>query len=314
MSARRPTRGPWLLAVALTVSLCGCGDESDVRGFRFSGHYPIRVVCTTGMVADMVRNVGGDRVTIDQLMGPDVDPHLYKASPRDVARLGRANMIFYSGWHLEGKMAEILRRFGQTRPSVAIAETISRQALLTDEEGQPDPHVWFDVSLWSQTAFAVADALGRFDPVHAEEYRANAAAYQSVLERLDQFCLEQLSQIPQERRVLVTAHDAFRYFGRRYGIEVRGIQGISTNSEAGVHEINELVEFIVRRRIKAVFVETSVAEKNVRALVEGCRARGHTVNIGGELYSDAMGPPGSGADTYEGMVRHNVRTIVQALK
>lgn len=281
----------------------------------FQGTYPIKVVCTTGMVADLVRNVGGQRVEVEQLMGEGVDPHLYKASTGDVARLSEADAIFYSGLHLEGKMGDVFVRLARRKPTTyAVTERIPEHRVIEVAEGHFDPHLWFDVSLWSDAVLVVRDALAEFDPAHAPEYHARANEYRGTLSELHEYCREQLATIPKERRVLVTAHDAFSYFGRAYELEVKAIQGISTESEAGVKEINELVDFIVRRGIKAVFVETSVSDRNIQALVEGSRARGHTVAIGGQLYSDAMGRPGTPEGTYVGMVRHNVDTIVRALK
>lgn len=280
----------------------------------YSGGYPIHVVCTTGMVADLVRNVGGDKVKVSQIMGEGVDPHLYKASPGDVNALNGADAIFYSGLHLEGKMADVFVRMARKKPTFAVTEYIPEERVLDNPEGAFDPHLWFDVSLWREAAGVVRDALKAFDPKHAADYQARADAYQAELGKLHEYAKTKLATIPKERRVLVTAHDAFRYFGRAYDIEVKGIQGISTESEAGVREVNQLVNFLVERKVKAVFVESSVSDKNVRALLEGCKARGHTVVIGGELFSDAMGKDGTPEGTYVGMVRHNVDTIVKALK
>jgi manganese/zinc/iron transport system substrate-binding protein len=231
-----------------------------------------------------------------------------------VSQLGGADIILYSGLHLEGKLAELLERMGRRKPTVGVAEKIAAEKILTDDHGARDPHVWFDVSLWSDVAAATADALAEFDPPHAEEYRANVATYRERLAQLHQYAQDHLATVPPERRVLVTAHDAFRYFGRAYGVEVRGIQGISTDSEAGVRQVKELVDFLVERKIKAVFVETSVSDQNIRSLLEGCNVRGHDVVIGGSLFSDAMGQAGTPEGTYEGMVKHNVDTIVAALK
>jgi manganese/zinc/iron transport system substrate-binding protein len=280
----------------------------------YSGKYPIGVVGTTGMVADLARNVGAERVKVTQIMGEGVDPHLYKASPGDVNQLNEADLIFYSGLHLEGKMADVFVRMARRKPTFAVTEYIPEGNVLDNREGAFDPHLWFDVSLWREAAGVVRDALKAFDPKHADEYQSRADKYQSELADLHQYTKTQLATIPKDRRVLVTAHDAFRYFGRAYEMEVKGIQGISTESEAGVKEVNALVDFLVSRQIKAVFVESSVSDKNVRALLEGCATRGHKVVIGGELFSDAMGKAGTPEGTYVGMVRHNVDTIVQALK
>jgi manganese/zinc/iron transport system substrate-binding protein len=315
----------WLPSVALGLLIgglaAGCNSpvppstsaNSDAAS-KFAGHYPIQAVATTGMVADLVRNVGGKHVNVVALMGPGVDPHLYKSSPADISQLNRADIIFYSGLHLEGKLAELLERMSAKKPTVAVAEAIPTDKLLTDENGARDPHVWFDVSLWSEAAGAVCDALEKFDPEHASDYRAACDSYQARLVELHESARSQLASIPQDQRVLVTAHDAFRYFGRAYGVEVRGIQGISTDSEAGVREVTELVGFLVDRKIPAVFVESSVADQNIQSLLEGSAARGHQVTIGGTLFSDAMGDDGTPEGTYEGMVRHNVQTIVTALK
>lgn len=286
----------------------GLGGEQPVR------QYPIRVVCTTGMVADLAREVGGTRVVVKALMGEGVDPHLYKASPADVRALHQADLIFYSGLHLEGKLAELLERMSRRKPTVAVAERIPPEKLLRDEHGAADPHVWFDVSLWSEAAAAVGEALAAFDPSHAAEYAERLRSCQARLAELHEWVRARLAEIPAERRVLVTAHDAFRYFGRAYEIEVRAIQGISTDSEASVRQVAELVDFLTTRQIKAVFVETSVSDQNIRALLEGCAARGHRVVIGGALFSDAMGKEGTPEGTYEGMIRHNVETILAALR
>ena len=317
---------PLLLVVSLfagcgsqdTAPSPGGGDDTQAASqavtAKYYGPYPIQVVCTIGMVADQVKNIGGEHVQVVSLMGAGVDPHLYKASPADVAQLNRADIIFYSGLHLEGKLAELLERMRAHKPTVAVAERIDDAQILHDEGDAHDPHVWFDVSLWSEASAAVRDALAEFDPKHADDYRAAAQEYAARLAVLHEFAKTELATVPKEQRVLVTAHDAFQYFGRAYDLEVRGIQGISTDSEASVKHVNELVDFLVERKIKAVFVETSVADQNIRSLIEGCAAQNHKVTIGGELFSDAMGPEGTAEGTYEGMVRHNVETIVKALK
>ena len=280
----------------------------------YSGKYPIRVVCTTGMVADLAKNIGGKHVEVTSLMGAGVDPHLYKASPSDVTALEGADLILYSGLHLEGKLSDLLGRLSHRKPAVAVAEAISPDKIIRDEHGAADPHVWFDVSLWSEAAGAARDALMQFDPKHADEYQIAADNYQASLAELHANTASELGAVPADRRVLVTAHDAFHYFGNAYQVEVRAIQGISTDSEAGVRQVKELVDFITENKIKAVFVETSVADENIKSLIEGCQARGHDVKIGGTLFSDAMGDEGTPEGTYKGMVKHNVKTIVNALK
>jgi manganese/zinc/iron transport system substrate-binding protein len=314
--------------VLLGIALSGCGTSGATSAplvepshevqpkitAKYAGAYPIQVVCTTGMVADQVRNIGGKHVQVVALMGDGVDPHLYKASPADVSQLNRADIIFFSGLHLEGKLAELLDRMQSRKPTVAVAEKIDEAKILHDEHGAHDPHVWFDVSLWSEASGAVHEALAEFDPPHAADYAQAIEKYAANLATLHTQAKDDLATVPKEQRVLVTAHDAFQYFGRAYDLEVRGIQGISTDGEASVKHVNELVDFLVQRKIKAVFVETSVSNQNVRSLIEGCAAQNHTITIGGELFSDAMGAEGTPEGTYEGMVRHNVQTIVKALK
>jgi manganese/zinc/iron transport system substrate-binding protein len=301
-----------LLAVLL---LAGCRvDAEGVRPKDLSGR-PIRVVATIGMVADIVRNIGGDRVQVTGLMGPGVDPHLYKASEGDVLRLGSADVVFYSGLHLEAKLAEVLERMGARVPTVAVTEGIDRASLLKPEEfeGQYDPHVWFDVTLWRQAAEEVRDALVELDPGSAAEYQANARRYLAELDALDGYVRDQAARVPEERRVVITAHDAFNYFGRAYGFEVRGLQGISTASEAGTGDVRQLADFIAERRIPAIFVESSVPLRNVEAVQAAVRSRGWDIQVGGELFSDAMGDAGTPEGAYIGMVRHNIDTIVKAL-
>jgi manganese/zinc/iron transport system substrate-binding protein len=304
----------WLVIAVLLAFAAGCSEAKSERiaGEKAAGK--IRVVCTTGMVADLVRNVGGPEVEATQIMGEGVDPHLYKASPGDVSLLSGAQMIFYSGLHLEGKMSDLFERMADRKPTIAVTRELKSDAVLTTTDQAHDPHVWFDVSLWRRALDVVRDSLTSFDPAHAEDFKKRAADYGAELDKLHDYAKTRLAEVPQDRRVLVTAHDAFRYFGRAYNIEVRGIQGISTESEAGVREINNLVDFIAERKIKAVFIETSVSNRNIQALIEGCEAKGHNVRIGGELFSDAMGKTGTPDGTYVGMVRHNVDTIVDALK
>jgi len=266
------------------------------------------------MVADLVRNIGGSHVRVTQLMNAGVDPHLYKASPGDIKSLSEADIVFYSGQHLEGKMADHLHQLSRTKRSVAVTDGIAAEKLLKNEDGVVDPHLWFDVSIWQLASKRVLDELCKYDPNHAGDYTKAANAYDVELQKLHEYARTQLASIDNSRRVLVTAHDAFHYFGRAYQLEVKSIQGISTESEASVKQVNDLVAFIVDRKIKAVFVESSVSEKNIKALVEGCASRGHKVDIGGELFSDAPGADGTPEGTYVGMVKHNVDIIVKALK
>ncbi len=297
-----------LVILGATLAACGTAQSAPVDG-------RLRVVATTGQVADAAARVGGERVRVTALMGPGIDPHLYVASEGDVSRLQQADLIFYNGLFLEAQLAQVLAQIGQRKPVLAVAEAIEPARLLAwDEyEDQFDPHVWFDVTLWIEAVHAIRDAYIAADPEHAESYRANAAAYVQELAALHEELLALAATVPAERRVLITAHDAFHYFGRAYGFEVHGLQGISTASEAGAADVRELAEFIVARRIPAIFVETSVPVRTIEALQAAVAARGFQVAIGGELYSDALGDADSPGGTYIGMMRHNMTTIVAAL-
>jgi manganese/zinc/iron transport system substrate-binding protein len=266
------------------------------------------------MVADIVANVAGEKAAVETIVGAGVDPHAYNPTRGDVAALLRADVVFYVGLLLEGQMTDVLKKVGRRRPVFAVAERIDAAYLLQDDAtGHPDPHVWMDVQGWMKAVETAADALSGFDPSNEAFYRKNAADYLVQLEKLDAYAKRVIGAIPEDQRVMVTAHDAFRYLGRAYGVEVLGIQGISTESEAGLKDINRIVGLLVDRQIPAVFVETSVSDKNVRALVEGAASRGHTVTIGGELFSDAMGKAGTYEGTYIGMIDHNATTISRAL-
>jgi manganese/zinc/iron transport system substrate-binding protein len=294
----------------LAVLLAGCGPAEDPGRPDLSGAETIRAVATTGMIADAVANVGGDRVEVESLMGPGVDPHLYKASEGDVRRLEGADLVFYNGLHLEAKMADVLARVPAAR---AVAEAIPPGLLKAAGDQQHDPHVWFDVELWRLVVADVRDALAAADPAHAALYRSNATAYLEELAALDAYVSRQASRVPERSRVLITAHDAFSYFGSAYGFDVRGLQGISTVAEAGARDVSELADFIAERRIPAIFVESSVSPRTIEAVQAAVGSRGFDVEVGGSLFSDAMGSEGTAEGTYVGMVRHNVDTIVSGL-
>lgn len=298
------------LAAALLLPGAAQAEAERPRGERPN------IVATTGMVADLVRAVAGDRAEVEALMGEGVDPHLFKPTRSDTVKLLRADAVFISGLHLEGKMTAAFDRLRESgKPVVALGDAVPKERLLSppEFEGAHDPHIWMDVGIWASTLPAIRDGLARLDPAGAETYARNADAYGAELARLDAYARRVLSAIPDKARVLVTAHDAFNYLGRAYGIEVRGIQGISTESEAGLRIIEELAALLADRGVPAVFPETSVSDRNVRALVEGAGARGHRVTLGGALFSDAMGAPGSYEGTYIGMIDHNVTTIARAL-
>lgn len=296
---------------ALTLHSCtqGTGDKKNADG-------KIIIVTTTGMIGDAVENIAGDRANVIALMGPGVDPHLYKATHGDLEKLTKADIIFYNGLHLEGKMGEVFEKLGRTRPVIAVAAGIPDSLLraVPGFQGTHDPHIWFDVSLWKHAVNAVSVFLQEYDSANADAYKENSARYMSQLDSLHESIKKYVTDIPEQQRVLITAHDAFGYFGDAYGVEVRGLQGISTVSEFGLRDVTNLVDFIISRKIKAIFVETSVSKKSINAVVEGCHQKKWNVRIGGSLYSDAMGPDGTPEGSYIGMVDANVRSIVEALK
>ena len=304
---------PTLLAAAAIVIASWWGTPDPARAAAGDKH---KFVGTVGMVTDVVRRVAGDRADVVGLMGSGIDPHLYKPTRTDIRDMMTADVIFYNGLLLEGKMTDALIRAATAgKPVHAVTELLNEQELLEPEsfEGLYDPHVWMDPSAWAKTVPVIRDKLIEFDPEGASTYRANADVLMREIEELDAYAERVLHTVPPRQRVLVTAHDAFNYFGRRYGYEVVGIQGISTQSEAGVQDIERLVDLLVEREVRAVFIESTVPERNVRALIAGAQARGHEVVVGGELFSDAMGQPGTYRGTYIGMIDHNVTTIADAL-
>ncbi len=276
----------------------------------------LHIVTTTGMIEDAVKNIVRDKADVEALMGPGVDPHLYKATQGDLQKLTGSNIIFYNGLHLEGKMGEILEKLGHQKPVVAVAANIEPSKLrkVPEFNNNYDPHIWFDVALWSEAVKEISRYMQSYDTANAPFYAQNESLYLLKLDSLNTFVTLKINEIPKPQRVLITAHDAFGYFGDAYDIEVKGLQGISTISEYGLRDVSNLVDFVISSQIKAVFVETSVSSKAINAVVEGCQQRGYNIVIGGNLYSDAMGAKNSPEGTYDGMVRANVNTIVSALK
>lgn len=276
---------------------------------------PLNVVATTGMIADAARQVGGDLVSVKALMGPGVDPHSYRQTRSDIVAMTRADLVLWHGLYLEAQLEDVLLDLGRSRTVIAAGEAVPVAERIghLEYEGRYDPHVWMDPELWRHVVLAVRDALIAIRPDAQALFVANAETHLADLARLSDYAARSLSSVPPEARILLTAHDAFGYFGRRHGFEVLGIQGISTESEAGLNRIGELVDLLVERRVGAVFVETSVSDRNIRALIEGAAARGHEVRVGGEVFSDAMGPDGTYEGTYLGMIDHNVTTIAAAL-
>lgn len=302
-----------LYLIVSCLLLAGCGGGDSPAGGAAG---PVQIVTTTGIIGDVAQQIAGPHARVEALMGPGVDPHLYKASESDVRRLSEAGLVLYNGLHLEGKMGDILTKMARSRPVVAVTEEVPQDLLREPPEflGQYDPHVWFDVSMWAQTLAPIVRELSALDPEHAGDFEANAAALEKELTELDAWVKAQILTIPEPQRILVTAHDAFGYFGRRYSMEVVGIQGISTLSEAGLKDVDRVVNLVVDRRVPAIFVESSVPRRSIEAVQAAVRSRGHEVAIGGQLYSDSLGAAGSPAGTYPGMVRANVQTIVNALK
>lgn len=274
------------------------------------------VVATTSMIGDTLQQVVKDKAQVITLMGPGVDPHAYKATQQDVQALTQADLVFYNGLHLEGKMADMLGKLAKKKAVYAAGQALQPSQHIADPNFPTgvDPHIWFDLRIWQQVVRYICSCVQSKDPQNKDYYQHNADEYLKKLEALDNYVRASIAKVPLRQRVLITAHDAFSYFGRAYDIEVRGLQGISTVSECGLRDVTELVNFIVSRNIKAIFLETSVPERPLRAVVEGCKKRGHAVSIGGYLYSDALGESGTDSASYEGMVRANTNTIVEALR
>lgn len=275
-----------------------------------------RVTTTTNIMADGVKALVRDSASVTPLMAIGVDPHLYKASQRDLDLLFEADLVIFHGLHLEGKMTEVLRKFSRTNDVIDQGELLPEDVLISDPEyaTSVDPHIWFDVLLWKQAMTAVAEELIKRKPAWKAYIENNLSAYQQSLDSLDHYARQEIARITEQGQILITAHDAFSYFGRAYGIEVKGLQGLSTLSEPGLRDVSELVSFIIENQIKAIFVEQSVSPKALEAVVEGCKRRGHTVRLAGPLYTDSLGDPKGGAGTYMGMVRENVSTIVVNLR
>ncbi|MFB6279866.1 MAG: metal ABC transporter solute-binding protein, Zn/Mn family [Salinibacter sp.] len=305
------------LVALLLLSFGGCARQADSGGAADFTDRKMKVVVTTNIIGDLVRQVAGDRVTLTTLMGPGVDPHLYRASEGDVQTMAEADLVLYNGLHLEGKMTEVFAQMDRRSvPTSALAEDALADSVLipsSEYASSYDPHVWFDVELWGRVTQHVGDVLAARDTAHADAYRTRADAYAQRLDSLDRFVAAQAQRVPEDRRVLITSHDAFRYLGRAYDIEVRGLQGISTVSEAGTKDVQALADFVVERRIPALFVESSVSPRGIEAVQKAVRSRDFEVKLGGTLYGDALGDRGTPQGTYVGAIRHNIDTIVKGL-
>ena len=281
----------------------------------------LKIVCTTSMIADVFQNIAKDSAEVISLMGAGVDPHLYKATHGDIKKLLSADVVFYNGLHLEGKMGEILKKLARQKSVIAIGEGIAASRLIFADEDThtPDPHIWFDVVLWRDAIIYGAKELERLDREkfggrRANYFIKNTTDYIQYLDSLDIQVKKEFETIPDNQRILITSHDAFEYFGRAYRFHVRGLQGISTLSDFGLKDISDLVKFIVKNSIKAIFVETSMSEQSIQAVIQGCRAQGHQVRLGGRLYSDALGKSGTSEGTYIGMIKTNAMIIANALR
>lgn len=301
----------WLGVVVLSLSflLFGCSVETE-------GEKEGIVVATTGQIADAIKEISGDHLQVSALMGPGVDPHLYKATQSDLSKLDKAEVIFYNGLHLEGQMLDIFEQMAKDKTVLAVGETLDEKQLLASDTDAMlhDPHIWFDIELWKGVVKAISTQLQEEYPEFKADFQTNEAAYLKKLDDLQSYAEKRVNEIPQQQRILVTAHDAFNYFGRSQGFEVRGLQGLSTDSEYGVKDVQEMVDFLVENKIKALFIESSVSDKAMKAVIEGAKEKGHDIVIGGELFSDAMGAEGTTEGTYVGMYQHNIDTIVDALK
>lgn len=298
-----------LLLLATSLLFISCDDnEENNNGMK-------KIVVTTNIIYDAVEFIAGEKNEVIGLMGAGVDPHLYKASQKDVLKLSSADMLVYNGLHLEGKMIDILEKMKRTTTVIAVSDGVDELSIIrSDEFATPDPHIWFDAMIWKQAITYFTDELIKWDPSNASHYFERKEKYLLELDQLNIYAKELLSEVHHSQRVLITAHDAFSYFGRAYDIEVYGLQGISTMSEFGLKDVSELVTFIIDRKIKAVFVESSVSEKALKSVIEGCEKQGHEVKIGGMLYSDAMGKRDGPEGTYKGMFSYNISTISKGLK
>jgi manganese/zinc/iron transport system substrate-binding protein len=309
--SKRQIRLCLALGLALILSACSstAGNPPEAR----DPGQPLHVVTTIAQIAEPVSIIGGDRVQVESLMGPGVDPHLYKPTPGDIKKLDGAEIILYSGLHLEANMLKVFEQLGKNKPAVGIGDTLSEEQLLKDPGGAIDPHVWFDIDLWKQALEAAVEELKKASPEDADYFEANKKAYFTELDRLKQEASDKIAEIPEEKRVLITAHDAFGYFGRMLDIEVVGLQGLSTEDEVGLSDIEHTVDLLLEHNVPAVFVESSINPASVNAVIEGAKQKGLQVSLGGELFSDAMGAANTEEGTYIGMYRHNVDTIHKAL-
>ncbi|RSL29859.1 manganese transporter [Salibacterium salarium] len=302
------TRSIGALIGSLLLVLSGCGAQEE----EISSGEKINVVTTIAQIGEPISVIGGDRVNVESLMGPSVDPHLYNATQGDIKTVEKSDIIFYNGLDLEANMVEIFDKISESKPVLAVAEELPQDALLEDTEGAVDPHVWFDLNLWRQAIDSAVNELKHYSPEDADYFEENKQQYFDELEKVEMEA-EKIADIPENQRVLVTAHDAFRYFGNMHDMEVIGLQGLSTEDELGISDINETIQVIKDHAVPAIFVESSINQDSIQAVIDGAQEDGVDVALGGELYSDAMGESGTEEGTYIGMYRHNLDTIYDAL-
>ena len=298
-----------IIVIFVLVTVLGCKNNKEVNG-------KLKVVVTTSMLTDLVKNIGGDLIELQGLMGAGVDPHLYKASEGDVSKLFNADVIFYNGLHLEGKLVAVFEKMDTQKTTVALGEFLAKDGLIGSDyfASNYDPHVWFNIQYFKEFSDKVTSVLSEKDPKNAASFTANNLAFQQELDLLHTAVVNTIATLAPEKRILVTAHDAFNYFGKAYGFKVVGLQGLSTATEAGVQDVQKLSEYIIANKVKAIFIESSVPRRTIEALEAAVLSKGHQVSIGGSLYSDALGDGGSVEGTYVGMFLYNVKTIVNALQ
>jgi manganese/zinc/iron transport system substrate-binding protein len=301
-----------ILSICIGIVLIGCrldeGTSSEIG--------PIHIVTTTGIIEDVVTEIVGDSADVSAIMGPGTDPHIYKPAPSDIELLEEADVIIANGLHLEGKMAEMLEKYSKEKPVLIVADGISEEDIIksADFDDAHDPHIWFDTRIWMDGMRYITSELGKIDTNASEYYMENFTVYEERIAEMDEWIFEEISSLDSTSRTLITSHDAFSYFGRRYKIEVKGIQGISTLSEVGLKDVAEMVDFVIENEINSIFVETSTSDKTAQSIVDGAKDKGYELKLNGPLYSDALGEPDSEGGTYIGMIKENVRIIVEGLK
>ena len=303
----------WMIGMTFLLGACNNESENNVKTENEPHSDRIQIVTTISQIGEPIEVIGGDRVDVESLMGPGVDPHLYKATQGDINTLQDADIILYNGLHLEGNMGEVFANMSANKTIVSLGESLDKEKFLMDEEGAIDPHIWFDVDLWKEALDVAVEELKQFSPEDADYFEENKQTYFSKLDELKKEAVEKISSIPEEQRVLVTAHDAFGYFGRMNDIEVIGLQGLSTEDEVGLSDIGSTVQLLIEKKVPAVFIESSINQSSIRAVIDGASKEGLEVTLGGELFSDAMGAKGTEEGTYLGMYHHNVNTIYKAL-